>query len=454
MPNASDTANESVTFRQPGPDGGHLGGAMLARAGEVATRYRYAVLALLWVGIAINYLDRANLAIAAPVLQKEMGISPAVMGIVFAAFSWLYMCMQAPAGIVLDRFGVRRTFGWALLVWSCCTCLFGFAANAIQLMGLRALLGTAEAPCFPSAQRAVSNWFPQKERGGAVCTYVSGEYLGLAFLTPLLAWMVVGFGWKSIFFISGLVGIVYAGVWFRLYREPTEHPRVNQAELDVLHAGGATYREAVKSQPFEWSALGKLMTKRDLWGVYLTKFFFSSSHSFYFTWFPHYLVTAKHMSLVTAGLWSMLPFFVSMMGMLSSGFFSDWLSRRVTSHTFARKFPVVLGMLLCATILAANYVDNVGLVMAIMSVAFFGQGVAGSVDALCCDIAPADKFGTTIGLFQLFSTLGGAIAPMVIGFILQLTGSYNGAMIYITTVALLSVVSIVFIIRRVERVSL
>ena len=169
---------------------GTSGVVVRPRAAGVATRRRYVVLALLFVGIAINYLDRANLAIAAPVLQKEMGISPALMGMVFAAFSWAYMCMQAPAGIVLDRFGVRRTFGWAVFVWSCCTCLFGFTANATHLMGLRALLGTAEAPCFPAAQRAVSNWFPQKERGGAVCTYVSGEYLGLAFLTPLLAWMV------------------------------------------------------------------------------------------------------------------------------------------------------------------------------------------------------------------------------------------------------------------------
>ena len=129
---------------------------------------------------------------------------------------------------------------------------------------------------------------------------------------------MVHYGWHSIFFIAGVVGMGYAGVWAWAYREPTESKRINAAELKVLHDGGATYREAVRSEPFEWSALRALLLKRDLWGVYLTKFFFSAAHAFYFTWFPHYLVTAKHMTLITAGLWAMIPYLVSMLGMLAA----------------------------------------------------------------------------------------------------------------------------------------
>jgi ACS family D-galactonate transporter-like MFS transporter len=421
---------------------------------EAATRRRYMVLLLLFLGVALNYLDRTNLAIAAPVMQKEMGISPVMMGLMFSAFSWFYMAMQVPSGIVLDRFGVRRTFGWAVFLWSACTCLFGFAGSAGQVAALRGTLGTVEAPCFPAAQRAVSNWFPRRERGRAVCTYISGEYIGLAFLTPVLTLAVVHWGWPSIFIAAGLLGLVYSAVFLSLYREPTESRSINQAEIDLLREGGATYAEAVRSQPFEWAALGKLLIKRELWGVYLTKFLFSSSHAFYFTWFPHYLVVEKHMSLTRAGLSAMVPFAVSMLGMLLSGVFSDWMSRHVGNHTLARKLPVVVGMLLCACILSANFTDDPTLVVVVMSIAFFGQGVAGSVDALCCDVAPAEKFGTTIGLFQLFSNLGGATAPLIIGFILQATGTYNGAMFYIASVAVLSVVSILFVIGRVERVTL
>ena len=168
----------SISDTASGRPGGGMPRVDISGVRTAATRCRYVVLLLLFIGISINYLDRANMAIAAPVLQKEMGIQPALMGIIFSAFSWAYMCMQVPAGVVLDRFGVRRTMGWAIFVWSACTSLFGLATSALHFAALRALLGTAEVPCFPSAQRTVSNWFPRQERGGAVCTYVSGSIWG------------------------------------------------------------------------------------------------------------------------------------------------------------------------------------------------------------------------------------------------------------------------------------
>jgi len=161
---------------------------------EGATKVRFFVVLLLFIGVAINYLDRTNLAVAAPVIQHDLHISAATLGFIFSAFGWLYMLMQLPAGIVLDRFGTRRTFGWSLTLWSSCTVLFGFAGSALHLVVLRAALGITEAPCFPAGQKAVTAWFPKQERGMAVGLYISGEFLGLALLTPVLAWIVARHG--------------------------------------------------------------------------------------------------------------------------------------------------------------------------------------------------------------------------------------------------------------------
>lgn len=418
----------------------------------VPTKRRYLVVLLLFLGLAINYLDRTTLSIAAPVISKELDISPAMMGVMFSVFSFAYMIGQVPSGIILDRIGTRKCLGAALFLWSLVTMCFGFAKSASHFIALRGALGLAESPCIPSSQRAIASWFPKKERGLAVGLYISGQQLGLALFIPVLSWAVIVYGWHSIFFAVGLSGIIYALIWNKVYREPSESTAINDAEMAILREGGADIEGATKSRPFVWKDLGTLIMTRKLWGVFGTKFFFSATHSFYFTWFPHYLVVAKHMTLTKAGLMASIPYICAMLGITLGGFSSDYLSRKGVSHSAARKAPVIIGMLLCSSLLLANYVDDVATVMLIMSVAFCGQGIAGTIDALAVDIAPQEKFGTTIGLFQLFSNLGGMIAPIIIGFILQMTGSYNGALIFIAVLAILSIVTVAFGIGKVEPV--
>jgi ACS family D-galactonate transporter-like MFS transporter len=326
-----------------------------APAGEYAgaTKVRFFVVLLLFIGVAINYLDRTNMAVAAPVIQHDLHISAATLGFIFSAFGWLYMLMQLPAGIVLDRFGTRRTFGWSLTLWSSCTILFGFAGSALHLVVLRAALGITEAPCFPAGQKAVTAWFPKQERGMAVGLYISGEFLGLALLTPVLAWIVARHGWHMIFFIGGALGLLFAVVWFKLYSEPGENKWINEAELAYLRDGGAvTDLAQTKPEKFRWTTVRQLLRNRQLWGIYIAKFSLSSTLFFFFTWFPNYLVHEKHMDLIRAGLWAMLPFTAAMLGIILGGFWSDAMSRRGIDHSIARKIPIVLGMLLCSILFA------------------------------------------------------------------------------------------------------
>ncbi len=416
------------------------------------TTIRVFILALLFLGITLNYLDRTNMAVAAPVLQKEFNIGAATMGLIFSVFGWMYMAMQIPSGVLLDRYGTRNTFGWSLFLWSGCTFLFGFATSVVQFVILRLALGASEAPAFPSATRVAAVWFPKSERGKAVGVYISGQYVGLAFLMPILTWLVSAYGWQSIFWIAGSIGVIYSLLWFLLYRDPDVSKLINQAELDYLREGGAvTNPESVK---FQWGTLGKIIAKRELWGLYLAKFSLNSTLWFFFTWFPSYLVREKHMTLMQAGWYSMLPFACAMLGILVCGYWSDLMSRRGVSHTIARKTPVVLGMALTACIVAGNFIDEPLAVIGVMSIVFFGQGMANGFDMLMADTAPKEAFGTTVGVCQMCANIGGALTPLLVGFIIQGTGSYAGGIAYVSACAILGVVSVGFLIKKVERVKL
>ena len=160
------------------------------------------------------------------------------MGLVFSAFSWTYALAQIPGGVFLDRFGVRLTYFLSVTFWSLFTILQGFATGLGTLLGFRLGLGAAEAPCFPANSRVLVSWFPQAERARANSVYTVGMYFGIAFLSPLLFWITAEFGWRVLFMLIGGVGLVFAAIWYNLYRDPDQSPKVNQAELDHISAGG------------------------------------------------------------------------------------------------------------------------------------------------------------------------------------------------------------------------
>jgi len=260
-------------------------------------------------------------------------------------------------------------------------------------------------------------------------------------------------GWHTIFFIGGALGLLFAVFWFKLYSEPGENKWINEAELAYLRDGGAVTELAqTKPEKFKWTTVRQLLGNRQLWGIYVAKFSLSSTLFFFFTWFPNYLVHEKHMDLIRAGLWAMLPFTAAMLGIILGGFWSDAMSRRGIDHSVARKIPIVLGMLLCSILFAANYTSVPIVVVGIMSLSFFGQGMAGGLDSMVADMAPANHIGTTVGLCQFFANFGGAVTPLVIGFIIQGTGSYSGGLLYVSAAALLGVLAILLIVRRVDRV--
>jgi len=424
-----------------------------AAAGQPRTRKRIIVLALISFGTTINYLDRAVLGVAAPGIVEEFAFSAAVMGILFSAFSWTYAAAQIPGGVLLDKIGTKLTYFWSVGLWSIFILFHGLATGFYSLLAARLGLGVTEAPCFPANSRVLATWFPQKERARANSVYSVGQYFGLAFLTPLLFWIVAAFGWRTLFILAGVAGIAFAFVWLKAYKEPGEHPTVSQAELDYIAAGGGVAKPA-RPTPFSFQSMKVLLRHRQIVGASLGQFAGNSTLVFFLTWFPTYLATERQMEWLQVGFFAVIPYIAASVGVVIGGLVSDKLLEKTGSANVGRKLPIITGLLLASTIILANYVGSNALVIAVMSVAFFGQGMVNLGWTLITDVAPKQLIGLTGGIFNFCANVAGIVTPMVIGFVVGATGSFFGGLAYIAVVALLGVVSYVFIVGDVHRIVL
>jgi ACS family D-galactonate transporter-like MFS transporter len=403
------------------------------------SRTRFRILALISVGTMINYLDRTVLGVAAPSLSSDLHIAPAVMGIVFSAFSWSYAAAQIPGGWVLDRIGTRLTYFLSVTLWSSFTLVQGFAGGIASLLAFRFGLGVAEAPCFPANSRVVAVWFGEQERAKATAVYTVGEYLGLACFGPVLFWISRRFGWRSLFWVVGTSGVLFAGVWWVLYREP-----------EATKPAQSTAR----NNPISWAQVRQLLGYRQVWGASIGQFGGNSTLVFFLTWFPSYLARERHMDWIRAGFFSILPFLAAACGVMLGGWGSDLLLKRTGSRNVARKLPIISGLFGASTIMLANFVGSDTLVIAILSFAFFCQGMTGLGWTVISDVAPKEMVGLTGGIFNFAANLAGVITPIVVGAIIGATGSFFYALAYVGAAALLGAFSYIFLLGNIERITL
>lgn len=419
------------------------------------TKARFTILALLFIITAINYLDRSNLAVTASSIQDDLGFSSVTMGFLFSAFGWTYALMQIPGGWFLDRFGSRVIYAFALCTWSIVTLLQGFAKNFATLFGLRLALGFFEAPAFPTNNRVVATWFPKHERAMATGVYTAGEYVGLAFATPFLFWLLSHFGWQSTFIVTGIIGIIFTYVWLKVYREPKDNNKyVNKEELDYIREGGGLVESAGEKHSVSFKQFGKLLKYRQIWGISFTQFAISSTLYFFLTWFPTYLVQEKNMSFLKAGFMGSLPYIAACVGVLLAGVWSDRMVKKGISLTVARKTPIIIGALGASLIILANYTSVPALVIAVMSVAFFFQGMAATGWVMVSDLAPTNMVGTAGGIFNFAANLSAIFTPIVIGIIVNNTGSFAGALIYIAILAVLGALCLLLVVGKIERIQM
>jgi ACS family D-galactonate transporter-like MFS transporter len=408
---------------------------------------------LLFITVVINYLDRSNLAIAAPGITAELHLDPIQLGLLFSAFGWTYAALQIPMGWLVDRVQPRLLYGSALLLWSIATLSLGFVGSFIGLLALRLAIGTFEAPSFPINSRVVTTWFQESERAGAIGFYTSGQFVGIAFLTPVLFWLNDHDGWPSIFIATGLVGAVWAVVWFLVYRDPPEFPGANAAEIKLIADGGGLpdlSRRVAARAAFRWSDLGYVLSRRKLWGIYIGQFGLNCTAWFFLTWFPTYLVKYRHMDFLKAGFVASVPFLAAFAGVMASGFVSDWMLRRGASLGVARKTPIVAGLLLSTVIIGANYVHGAVAVTAFMTLAFFGNGFASITWSLVSSVAPERLIGLTGGVFNFAGNMAAVSVPIVIGYLTQ-GDSFTAPIVFVAAMALIGALAYIFMVGKVER---
>lgn len=432
------------------------------------TKVRYIILALVFVITTLNYADRATLSVTGSAMRGEFGFDAVKMGYIFSAFSWSYVLCQVPAGWLLDRFGARRVYAASIFFRSLFTLLqsaigsVGSVAAAVAaLFMLRFLMGAAEAPAFPANAKVVASWFPTKERGTASAIFNSAQYFAAVVFTPLMAWITHAFGWHNVYIVMGIAGLALAFTWTKVMKNPANHPGVNRSELDYIDQGGGLIHGQKLADPSTRNKLGgwdvgrQLLGNRMLLGVYLAQFCINVMTYFFLTWFPIYLVQARHMTILHAGLIASLPAICGFCGGVLGGMVSDLFIRQGHSLTIARKVPVVGGMLLSCCIVGCNYVNTDWIVVALMSLAFFGKGLGALGWAVVADTSPKEAIGLSGSIFNMFGNVAGIVTPIAIGYLVARSGgSFNGALAFVGANALITVLSYLIIVKDIKRVEL
>ncbi|TAL66945.1 MAG: MFS transporter [Burkholderiaceae bacterium] len=428
--------------------------AIPARAQRVTpTRARYLMLSLVLGATVVNYLDRVNLSVVAPFMAKDLGIDKVHLGLIFSAFAWTYAICLLPGGWIVDRIGSRIAYGASMVLWSIATAIQALTTGVASLLGCRLAVGLLESPAFPANARAVTMWFPQKERGLATSVYVMGQYIGTALFSGLLLWVTHAYGWRVVFLASGAIGVVYGIFWLATYRDPRKSRRANAAEVAHIEEGGALASNK-EHDKISMSQFFEIIRNRQVVALCLGKFANNTVLTFFLTWFPTYLIEQRHMTLIKVGFFAALPYLGASVGVLAAGWVSDWMLRRGFSLTAARKTPLVVGVSMGVSIILVNYTNSDWICIAILTTAFFAQGIASSSWATASEVAPKEALALTASVTSFAANLTGIVTPTVIGYIVSATGSFEWAINFIAAMALVGVFAYTVLLGKISRIEL
>ncbi|WP_437932320.1 MFS transporter [Sorangium sp. So ce291] len=413
-------------------------------------KMRWVVLLLCFLAVAINYIDRANLAVAAPQIEKALGIGPAQMGLIMSGFFWTYALMQMPFGWFIDRVGGRIALPIAVGWWSLFTVATAGASSVASMFGCRLLLGAGEAGAYPACAKLVSQWFKPRERALATGIFDSGARVGSALSIPLVALIIDTFGWRAAFIITGLLGAVWILGWVVIYRSPSHGDMTGPADVDHAAPALALALARGAQDDVTWASLFR---HRTLWGMMLGFFCLNFTNYFFITWFPSYLVQTRGFSLKSLGTLGMVPALMAIPGGWIGGLVSDALYRRGWSLTAARKTCMVGGMLVSSVITLSSMTSNVTLMLIFFGISYSSLAFAGaSVWSLPGDVAPTPRHVASIGGIQNFaSNLAGIVITTFTGVMVSVTkGSFTIPLVVAGGFCLLGAFSYLFIVGNIE----
>lgn len=400
------------------------------------TQRRYLVYGAMFVMMAISYIDRVNLSVAAPTIAREFGLGPVGTGYALSSYLWTYLLFLVPLGIAVDRWGARAVGAGSLVVWSIGGALTGLTGGFGSLVATRMLLGAGEAASYPVGGRAIQEWAPPEERGRAAAWLNSGAYAGLAVGALVVGWLISVVGWRASFVVTGAAGVLVAVGWWALYRAPST-PHAPQAA------------DAPAPLPAR-TALAGLLRRRSIWGLALTQGCAGYTLYLFMTWLPSYLADTRDLDVVRSGAFTAVPYAVAVVLGLLLGRVSDAYLRRSSAGIDARRRLIAGCLLVSSVILATPLVSETWVLLTLFSIALTCVSTAmGLCLALTGDLLrDGRRAGVAISCVIFGGNTFGLLAPIVTGYVLALSGSYSAAFVLAGVLLLSGAVTVLTLTRR------
>ncbi|WP_217807192.1 MFS transporter [Tuberibacillus sp. Marseille-P3662] len=392
-------------------------------------KFRYTVVIWLLIGGMINYLDRSILSIAAPKMMTDLGFSATDIGLLGTAFSWSYAVMQLPSGWLIDRFGAKKVYTLGVLIWSAATFFSGMVAALWVFVLLRILLGAGEAPCFPTSAKVTANWYPKKERGLITGIWDSSSKWGPALAPPLLIFIMVTFGWRELFYFAGLIGGIFAVLFFIFYQNPNKSKKLSKKELAYIEANGSGKEQRTKDSNINWLSLFKY---RSVWGMIFGYFCTIWIWNIFLVFLPLYLLDVYQISLAELGIYASIPWIGGAFGNITGGYLTKKMVDLgwTTAMKSRQIFISICAVLTAVCVILLPFMNSIASTITLMTLALaFISAITGNAWALATDVAPSSMVASVGSIQNFGGYFGGAFSPVVAGFIVESTGSYSLAFI-------------------------
>ncbi len=405
------------------------------------TKRRFWVYFLLFLFNMIAYTDRVNISVAGKPIADELHLSPVALGYLFSSFLWAYVLMMLPGGRLIDRFGPHNVAAIATAVWSVAQMLTGAVGSFFTMLLTRLGLGIGEAPFAPVTYRSVGLWGPITERGTAIATISAGSSLGAALGAPFVAWIISVSSWRWSFVVTGALGLVWVVIWRSAVSTPEKTSWLPEPERQrILAERGGGLAEVPDQGGIGYLGLIRCPA---MWGLFISQGCMVYTVYLYLSWLPNYLQTQRHMSVMGSGLYTALPFLIASVVNIVANWIGDKALSLDAVHAGKRRYLVAICLILTASGLLIPYVESLTamIVLVTFAVSFANCGPATN-GALTNDLlrSPADA-GRALAFLVLGGNTFGLCAPIVTGYLVEATGSFNSAFIAAGVIALVGAVA-------------
>ncbi|MCX6538500.1 MAG: MFS transporter [Acidobacteria bacterium] len=381
---------------------------------------RWWMAGLVFLATFINFIDRLTIAVLAPVIIVQLGLTNLEFASISTWFLVAYTASQGLSGRIYDRVGTRRGFTMSIVIWSAAAMAHAFASGLASLSALRFVLGLGEAGNWPGAAKVIAEWFPARQRAFAMGIFNSGVTVGSIVAPPLIVYLQLRFGWQTTFLVTGGLGFVWLALWLLFYDTPERHTALSRAELAVIREdrGPSAAQGRVR-----WTSL---LARRQVWAIVASRFITDPVWWLYITWLPLYLVTVRGFSLKQIGLFAWLPYVAADLGSLIGGWLSGHLIARGWTANRARKTIIAIGAVLMMAGIPAAMSASAMAALAFISVVLFGFQVwINNVQTMPSDCFPESVVASVAGLGGVGAGCGAILFTLTTGFVVDHLHSYT-----------------------------